>query len=249
MALHFYAEGQYEVLQLKRENSTLNGLFDEAENKLMFDLKSCKKANLTEKEIETAKKIVRAVKRDLSKNLFTEFEWIEKLGLGDFTPCFSYFAYTCSEIAKAYKIIPFMDKALKNQLIGNTILYRGISKEYIEEYFGTQDLKSIVGRTMKDKGYSSTSLLFNSSYGYNSPIFVTLKLYVPKGTEGLDVTNFSSFDTENEILLNSNEIYIMDYKEYSPNCIILTCFVLSKNIECYKDIGLPPQNLSDDEKE
>ena len=236
-------------MQLKREDSTLKGLFDQAENKLMLDLKSCKKTDLTAKEIENAQKIVRAIKRDLSKNLFTEFEWIEKLGLGDFTPCFSYFAYNCSEIAKAYKIIPFMDKALKNQLMGNTILYRGISKEYVEEYFKTQNLKSVVGKTLKDNGYSSTSLLFDSSYGYNSSNFVTLKLYVPKGTEGLDVTNFSSFDTENEILLNSNEIHIIDYKTYGAHCIMLVGLVLSKNLECYKDIGKSSQNFSDDENE
>lgn len=249
VALHIYTESQFNVLQLKRKNSTGDELIKFAEERLFEDIKSYKKADLKENEIEAVRKIINIIKRELKKNTFTSFECLDKMNLGDYYHCFSFFAYTCSEIVKAYKIIPLMDSVLKNQLPTNTILYRGISKEYLQRYFDTKDFSTLVGKTLVDEGYSSTSLLFNSCYGYYSNTHVTLKLYTPKGTEGLDVTNFSNFDTENEILLNSNEVYIMDYKEYSPGCIMLTGLVLSKNIECYKDIGKGPEKSNNNDEE
>lgn len=141
-----------------------------------------------------------------------------------------------------------IDKALQNSIPYNTIVYRGVLTFGDINTIGcSSEYKDLVGARYEEKGYLSTSLTFLSSFA-KSFSEVCLKIFVPKGSEGMDIIPFSKNRQECEILLNSCDLYVLDY--YSNKTGIfdgektdilekptLVLFLLSKNRECYKDIA------------
>ena len=137
-----------------------------------------------------------------------------------------------------------LDKVMTNQLSQNTIFYRGLNYDFytkIKNYINNKNPEVLKGYVIEENGYSSTSFTPKNGFinTYSCPVLI--EIFAPKGSECFDMVNFTKFPDENEILFNANEMRVVDYKiQQLPSGnerILLKCFLLSKNKECYKDIG------------
>ena len=156
----------------------------------------------------------------------------------------------------ALHAIKKLDVALKNQIPYNIVVYRGIKKEDLANllnkhkyFFENKNSSSIVGEKISDDGYTSTSLRYDVCFANRAFKTLCLRILVPKGTQGVDISNFSSYGFEEEVLFNSNDLFLIDYKYNTDlNQHFFTAFMLSKDRECYKNIA-PKLNLENDEEE
>ena len=138
---------------------------------------------------------------------------------------------------------------LKNQIAQNTIVHRGVTMPFLNKLLPSDDDKvdfnSLIGKKIEEKGFTSTSLIYNSSFAgslneNDYPVY--LQIYVPKGSEGMNISPFSKYSYEHEFLCNANDLHIFDVDknyidENGNNKILLKCLLLSKDKECYKDIA------------
>ena len=115
-------------------------------------------------------------------------------------------------------------------------LYRAIktNAEINPEYY--------IGKIMNNKGYTSTSPLYDSSFAKYDDYDTVMEIYAPKGTQGLYITQLSDYEnTEQEVLLNPNDIYVVDAQkgvidQNGRTKTVLKGLLLSKERECYKGI-------------
>lgn len=141
-----------------------------------------------------------------------------------------------------------LDVALQNCVPYNTIVYRGVAHSMIKKNKNfCNDYADLIGTKIEENGYLSTSLTFMASFARDS-YNVCLKILVPKGSEGLEIYDYSQNKQEHELLLNSCDLYVLDYYDdktgmydgiktniaFKPTFIL---FLLSKNRECYKNIA------------
>ena len=135
-----------------------------------------------------------------------------------------------------------LDKALNNQLPYNVILHRAVKKSFIIPYLNnSRNFHSLVGKKVEDKGFTSTSLLYDNSFAPYPDHEIVFKIFAPKGTLGRNLVPYSFYSGEYEVLLNTNDLYILDCKEKRDRDgnkkVVYTALVLSKDRECYKDVG------------
>ena len=103
-------------------------------------------------------------------------------------------------------------------------------------------LENYIGKSISNKGYTSTTLLYKLSFAKYDDYDTVMEIYAPKGTLGSYIAQLSDYDnTEQEVLLNSNDIYFLDARKNvrDPNGkikTVLKCLLLSKERECYKGI-------------
>lgn len=136
-----------------------------------------------------------------------------------------------------------LDKSLTTKLPESMKLTRAIKGKYLVKYLKPgEDLTSLIGTKIEETGYTSTSPIYDTSFAKYDDYDVVYDIYVPKGTQGTSITPFSSYGTaEEEILLNSNDLYIIDV---IPNVVdkngriktVLKSIILSKDKTCYKGI-------------
>ena len=148
-----------------------------------------------------------------------------------------------------------LEKVTTNQLSQNTIFYRGLNYDFyvkLKNYINSKGLEALKGFVINEDGYSSTSFTPKNGFinSYSCPVLI--EIFAPKGSECFDMVNFTKFPDENEVLFNTNEMRVVDYKiQSSPSGnerILLKCFLLSKNKECYKDIGKHTTKIKYDEE-
>lgn len=120
-------------------------------------------------------------------------------------------------------------------------LYRAVKSSYLEKRLGEgADFRSLVGKSISNKGQTSTSPLYDSSFASLDGYDTVFEIYVPKGSRGAYIAELSAYDkTEQEVLLNPNDLYItgvqmgvIDKNGRTKNVIQALC--LSKDRECYK---------------
>lgn len=123
-------------------------------------------------------------------------------------------------------------------------LFRAVKGSYLERGLQQgENLTSLVGRRIDEIGYSSTSPLYDTSFAKYDDYDVVFDIYAPKGTQGISVTPFSSYGTaEQEVLLNSNELYITDVipgviDKNGRTKTVCKSLMLSKDKSCYKGIS------------
>lgn len=165
--------------------------------------------------------------------------------LSDFLSEINLYAIRYKFYCNSFSVIKHLDKTLKSQIPYNIVVYRGIEKRefsnllYLNDgFFDKEDPSSLVGNKISDNGYTSTSLRYDMCFASKSYRNLILKILVPKGSQGMDISNFSSYESEEEILFNSNDIYLIDYDyvdDVNQHCF--TALLLSKDRSCYKDIG------------
>lgn len=130
-----------------------------------------------------------------------------------------------------------LDEGLsKSRLPQSMKLYRAIktNAEINPEYY--------IGKIMNNKGYTSTSPLYDSSFAKYDDYDTVMEIYAPKGTQGSYITQLSDYEnTEQEVLLNPNDIYVVDAQkgvidQNGRTKTVLKGLLLSKERECYKGI-------------
>lgn len=140
-------------------------------------------------------------------------------------------------------------KALNDGLAGtrlpsSMVLHRAVKSSFLEK--GLKDgesLESLVGRTVSNSGHTSTSPLYESSFASLDEYDAVFEIYAPKGSQGAYIAPLSSYDkVEQEVLLSPNDMFITDVQtgvidQNGRNKTILKALMLSKERECYKDLG------------
>lgn len=134
--------------------------------------------------------------------------------------------------------ISSLDEGLsKARLPQSMKLYRAIKTN------GQVDMQNYVGKSMNNKGYTSTSPLYDSSFAKYDEYDTVMEIYAPKGTQGAYITQLSDYDSvEQEVLLNPNDIYVVGAQsgvidKNGKSKTVLQGLLLSKERECYKDVG------------
>lgn len=137
-----------------------------------------------------------------------------------------------------------LDDGLQTRLSESTKLTRAVKSDFLTKRLADgQSLSDLVGRRIEENGYSSTSPLYDSSFAKYDDYDVVFDIYAPKGTQGSSITPFSSYGTvEEEVLLNSNDLYITDVipgviDKNGRTKTVLKSLALSKDKQCYKGIG------------
>lgn len=130
-----------------------------------------------------------------------------------------------------------LDEGLsKSRLPQSMKLFRAIKTN------GEINSKDYIGKSMNNKGYTSTSPLYDSSFAKYDDYDTVMEIYAPKGTQGSYITQLSDYEkTEQEVLLNPNDIYVVDVKkgvidQNGKTKTVLKGLLLSKERECYKGI-------------
>ena len=130
-----------------------------------------------------------------------------------------------------------LDDALSKSYINESVkVYRAL-KGVPEE-----SLTNMVGKSFNNKGYTSTTPVYESSFAKYDEYNTVIEMNIPKGTQGIDITRFSDYDSvENEILLNDNDLTvfetkkgIIDKNEKSKN--IIKGYALSKDRSGYENL-------------
>lgn len=132
----------------------------------------------------------------------------------------------------------------KTNLPKSMKLYRAVKSEYLTK--GLKDgesLDSLIGKQISNKGQTSTSPLYDSSFASLDDYDTVFEIYAPQGTRGSYIAELSAYDsTEQEVLLNPNDLYItgvqtgvIDKNGKTKN--ILQALCLSKDRECYKEFA------------
>lgn len=128
------------------------------------------------------------------------------------------------------------DGLSKSRLPQSMKLYRAIKTN------GEMNPEDYIGKSMNNRGYTSTSPLYNSSFAKYDDYDTVMEIYAPKGTQGSYMTQLSDYDNvEQEILLNPNDIYVVDAQkgvidQNGRSKTVLKVLLLSKERECYKGI-------------
>lgn len=137
-----------------------------------------------------------------------------------------------------------LDDGLLKNLPESIKLFRAIKGSYLESKLQQKDnLTSLIGSKIDEEGYSSTSLIYDTSFAKYDDYNIVFDIYAPKGTQGILVTPFSSYgNTEQEVLINSNDLYIIDVTtkiidKNGRTKTICKALILSKDKSCYKGIN------------
>ena len=145
-----------------------------------------------------------------------------------------------------------LDQGLTTRLPESMKLTRAVKGEYLMSQLQPgEDLTSLIGRRIEETGYSSTSPIYDTSFAKYDDYDVVYDIYAPKGTQGTSITPFSSYGTaEEEVLLNSNDLYITDVipgvvDKNGRTKTVLKSVMLSKDKTCYKGIGGKEQTFTD----
>lgn len=157
-----------------------------------------------------------------------------------------------NSLAHLDETLSSLDQGLTTRLPESMKLTRAVKGEYLMSQLQPgEDLTSLIGRRIEEIGYSSTSPIYDTSFAKYDDYDVVYDIYAPKGTQGTSITPFSSYGTaEEEVLLNSNDLYITDVvpgvvDKNGRTKTVLKSVMLSKDKTCYKGIGGKEQTFTD----
>lgn len=155
------------------------------------------------------------------------------------------FVYDVMNTIRLQNNITDLDKSLKNQIPYNMVVYRAINPSYLDLSKSIiKNPETLLGQKINQNGYTSTSLRYENSFAKYSQYPLVLKIFVPKGTQGLDISRLSSMPNEEEVLLNSCDLFIFNVSSFVDDKnskyegkIYANAVAISKDRKCYKDIG------------
>ena len=128
--------------------------------------------------------------------------------------------------------IEVLHNYLNSQKTPKTIyLKRGYSTGNVEKHLGefkNGDVRSIIGSTITDKGFVSTTSFEGGGFGGN----VIMYIKAPAGTRGAYVSDLSHADNEKEFLLDCNQKFIIKdarkvINEYGIEVVEVFCEVIT----------------------
>jgi len=140
--------------------------------------------------------------------------------------------------------IAALDEGLGNTHLSKPMkLYRAVKSSYLEQGLKDgEDLTSLVGKSISNKGQTSTSPLYDSSFASLDEYDTVFEIYTPQGSRGSYIAELSAYDkTEQEVLLNPNDLYITDVQtgvvdKNGRTKNVLQALCLSKDRECYREV-------------
>lgn len=256
-AIYQYSVGSNMILGVKRGTSV-----DAIQEQIMSDLEeSLQGRGVQQEDIEQIKKFVKSVdyqSTTLHENYDITNQYMQQRDL----PTNSYACVRsaiqsmdrCSHIDKT---IEQLEDGIGNTKLPKSMkLYRAVKSEYLEkELKDGETIESLVGKKISNKGQTSTSPLYDSSFASLDKYDTVFEIYAPQGTRGSYIAELSAYDSaEQEVLLNPNDLYIIgvqtdvvDKNGKTKN--ILQALCLSKDLECYKDIAQSQISSKDENSE
>lgn len=229
-AINQYSNGSNMILGIKKgisKGEINNGIYNELDKKLQ-------ERGVKLEDVEKVKEFIKTI--DYAKPLHDIFDevrgFLEIANLNkSVNPSINTTIKSLRYLQHIDETISLLDSALsKSRLPKPMTLYRGM------KISGDIDMHKLSDNT----GYTSTSPLYDSSFAKYPDYDVVLELYVPKGTQGVYITEFSDYDTsEQEILLNSNDIVFYDFNSgvidrNGNEKKIIKGIVVSKDFSCYE---------------
>ena len=242
-AIYQYSIESNMILGVKRGTSK-----ETIQEQIMTDFEEALRSrDVTETDIEKMKQFVQSLdyQYPLHNNYDIANEYMEQMGFKQNTRVSVRSAIQlidrCTHIDE---IITALEDGLGSTQISKPMkLYRAVKSSYLEK--GLRDgetLNSLVGKSISNKGQTSTSPLYDSSFASLEEYDTVFEIYVPQGSRGAYIAELSAYDnTEQEVLLNPNDLYITgaqtgvtDKNGRTKNVLQALC--LSKDRECYKGI-------------
>lgn len=99
----------------------------------------------------------------------------------------------CSHIDKT--VASLEDGLGSTHLSKSMKLYRAVKSSYLEKGLGEgEDLSSLVGKSISNKGQTSTSPLYDSSFASLDDYDTVFEIYAPKGSRGSYIAELSAYD-------------------------------------------------------
>lgn len=234
-AINQYSNGSNMILSMKR------GLADrtQIQNGIKADMMSkLQTRGLSQEQISSIEDYIESL--DFSKPVHENYEMINQYIQQGNIPrnCYSSICTAVKGMDSLEHIdstLSSLDEGLsKTRLPQSMKLYRAIKTN------GDINPESYVGKSISNKGYTSTSPLYQSSFAKYDDYDTVMEIYAPKGTQGNYMTQLSDYDsTEQEVLLNPNDIYVIDAQkevvdQNGKTKTVLKGLLLSKERECYK---------------
>ena len=124
--------------------------------------------------------------------------------------------------AEEKKVVSRISKILASapQLNEDIYVFRGSSKSILGS-MGELPVKDLIGKTLYDKGYISTSLIPKQANNFAKDVFTIIK--VPEGTKGAYIGHLSTLLDEHEFLLDKGlRIVVKDAFEKGHRIILDT---------------------------
>lgn len=237
-AINQYSNGSNMILFMKRgwadRNQIQNGIKIDMEDKL-------KARALSQEQIKGIEDYIQSL--DFSKPVHENYEMISQYIQQRNIPhnCYPSICTAIKDMDSLEHIdstLSNLDEGLSKARLSKSIkLYRAIKTD------GNINPESYIGKSISNKGYTSTSPLYQSSFAKYDDYDTVMEIYAPKGTQGTYITQLSDYDSaEQEVLLNPNDIYVIDARkgvvdQNGKTKTVLKGILLSKERECYKDIG------------
>ena len=236
-AIYQYSIGSNMILGIKRGKSK-----ETIRKQIITDLtEALKGRDVSEADIEKMKQFVQNAdyQSPLHSNYDIANKYMEQMGFKQNARVSVRSAmqsiYRCTHIDET---IAELEGGLSNtHLVKPMKLYRAVKSSYLEKGLEKgEDLRCLLGKTI------STSPLYDSSFASLDDYDTVFEIYVPQGTRGAYIAELSAYDkTEQEVLLNPNDLYITgvqtgitDKNGRTKNVLQALC--LSKDRECYKEI-------------
>ena len=191
--------------------------------------------------------------KPLHENWQATTKYLEQYGISKkYTAAINSTVMHKNSLAHLDETLSSLDQGLTTRLPESMKLTRAVKSEYLKSQLQPgEDLTNLVGRKVEETGYSSTSPIYDTSFAKYDDYDVVYDIYAPKGTQGTSITPFSSYGTaEEEVLLNSNDLYITDVipgvvDKNGRTKTVLKSVMLSKDKSCYKGIGGKTQTFTD----
>lgn len=242
-AIYQYSIGSNMILGVKRGTSK-----ETIKEQIMTDLaEALNGRDVAEADIEKMKQFVQNAdyQSPLHSNYDIANKYMEQMGFKQNARVSVRSAmqsiYRCTHIDET--IAELEGGLSKTHLVKPMKLYRAVKSSYLEKGLENgEDLSCLLGKTISNKGQTSTSPLYDSSFASLDDYDTVFEIYVPQGTRGAYIAELSAYDkTEQEVLLNPNDLYITgvqtgvtDKNGRTKNVLQALC--LSKDRECYKEI-------------
>lgn len=208
-AINQYSNGSNMILSIKRGTADKS----EIQNGIKTDMISkLQTRRLSYEQISSLENYISEL--DFSKPIHENYEMISQYMQEMNIPrnCYS---SICTAV-KGMDSLEHIDSTLaslddglsKARLPQSMKLYRAIKTN------GNIQPESYVGKSISNKGYTSTSPLYESSFAKYDDYDTVMEIYAPKGTQGSYITQLSDYDSvEQEVLLNPNDIYVVNSRK------------------------------------
>ncbi len=218
-ALYNYTTGSNMILGIKRGTVSKNSVLD---NIILESKERLTQREISQEMITTIDDFVRNL--DYSLPLYKNYELVKDFfrNQGLSNSQITTILTSVKDINSLYHVddtIAKLDEAIsKCTLKEPTVLYRAVDSSYLKQYLKPgESLTELVGKTISETGYLSTSPLYDKSLTNQERLDLVFEIYAPEGTKGIDVTPFSGYEgAEVEYLLDPTNLYVF---EVIPNVV------------------------------